>query len=163
MMLRMTGVGDITICPMSDTDLDEVLAIEAVSYPKPWTREHFLDELNSPFASPLVALDGEGRVAGYLCPMLLLDEAQILNVAVRPDLRSHGLGRLLIESLLDDYRNRGASVLSLEVRVSNEPARTLYRKLGFTETGRRPKYYENGEDAILMEYIFDQPGDGNAV
>lgn len=163
MMRRMAGLGDITICPMKETDLDEVLAIEEASYPRPWTRDHFLDELRSALAFPQVALDGDGKVAGYICPVLLLDEAHILNVAVRRDIRSHGLGGLLVDTVISECRKRGASFVGLEVRVSNVSALTLYGRLGFIETGRRPRYYENGEEAILMEYIIDQPGDVNAV
>lgn len=158
-MRRMTGVGDLTICAMSEADLEQVLAIEAASYPKPWAREHFQDELDSPYTFPLVALDKEGLVAGYICPVILFDEAEIRNVAVRPDMRGEGVGRLLVEYVLSECRNRNASYVGLEVRVSNLPARALYGKLGFMETGRRPKYYENGEDAILMECVLCRTGE----
>ena len=158
-MPRMTRLGDITICPMSETDLDGVLAIEKGSYPKPWAREHFLDELSSPYAFPLVAFDGNGTLIGYICTAILFDEAEIRNVAVSYALRNCGVGRLLVEKVLAECRNRNASYVGLEVRVSNLPARALYERLGFKETGRRPKYYENGEDAILMECRLDQTGD----
>ncbi|GAM11550.1 putative ribosomal-protein-alanine acetyltransferase [Geobacter sp. OR-1] len=158
-MPRMTRLDDITVCPMTEADLDEVLAIESVSYPKPWAREHFLDELGSPYAFPLVALNGDGRVAGYICPVLLLDEGEIRNVAVDPGMRGSGVGRLLVEAVLEECRSRGAAYVGLEVRVSNQAARALYRKLGFVETGVRPKYYENGEDAVLMECPLDRSGE----
>jgi [ribosomal protein S18]-alanine N-acetyltransferase len=159
MMRRMTRHDEITICLLSEADLDEVLAIEEASYPRPWAREHFLDEVGSPFAFPMVALDWEGRVAGYICPTLLLDEGEIRNVAVRADLRGKGVGQLLVGKVIAECRDRGASFVLLEVRVSNMPARALYRKLGFIEAGIRPKYYENGEDAILMECRLCQTGD----
>lgn len=155
----MTGLGDITICPMTEEDLEQVLAIETASYPRPWARGHFLDELRSPYAFPMVAMDGSGSVAGYICSTMLFDEAEIRNVAVRPDLRSHGVGRMLVEYVLSECSNRNASYVGLEVRASNLPARSLYENLGFRETGRRPKYYENGEDAILMECLLGQTGD----
>lgn len=159
MMPRMAGLGVITICSMSESDLDAVLAIEQVSYQRPWAREHFLDEINSSFAFPLVALDAEGAVAGYICPVLLLDEGEIRNVAVRSDLRNSGVGRLLVERVLEECLVKNASYVGLEVRVSNLPARSLYRKLGFREIGTRTGYYENGEDAILMECSLDRTGE----
>lgn len=159
MMPRMTGLGDITICPMCEDDLAQVLAIETASYPRPWGRDHFWDELNSPYAFPLVALDQDGSVAGYICPTLLFDEAEIRNVAVHPDRRAFGIGRLLVDHVLTECRTRNAASVALEVRVSNLAAQSLYRRLGFRETGRRPKYYENGEDAILMECRLDRTGD----
>jgi ribosomal-protein-alanine N-acetyltransferase len=147
-------MNDIVICAMTESDLPQVISIEVDSYPRPWSKSHFLDELASPHSFPLVALDQEGTLAGYICPMVLLDEGHILNVAVRKESRGLGLGKLLMERTLMECRDRGAEFVSLEVRPSNGSALALYRKLGFAETGRRKKYYENGEDAILMEYIF---------
>jgi len=143
---------EIFICPMTAEDLDQVLAIEAKSYPLPWLRQHFIDELNSAYAFPLAAFDPKGRLVGYICPMQLLDEGHILNVAVDPELRGSGVGRLLVQQVLDDCRAADASFVSLEVRVSNHAAISLYQSMGFVETGRRKRYYENGEDALMMEY-----------
>ncbi len=145
---------DIIICPMSEADLDQVLAIEQDSFPSPWNRRHFLDELSSPYAFPLTALTGDGRVAGYICPMLLLDEGHILNVAVSPEFRGCGLGQLLVERVIAECREGGAAFVSLEVRPSNATAIVLYERLGFTVTGRRKRYYGDGEDALLMEYVY---------
>ena len=148
------GLHDITICPMQEQDLPEVLAIENVSYPRPWSRTHFLDELSSSYAFPLVAFDHHGCLVGYICPMLLLDEGHILNVAVHHNCRGRGVGELLVRRVLDDCQGGGAETVTLEVRTSNTAARSLYRRIGFEETGLRKRYYENGEDAILMEYRF---------
>ena len=145
---------EITICPMAAADLEQVLSIELRSFPHPWLRQHFIDELNSPYAFPLSAFDGSGLLVGYICPMLLLDEGHIMNVAVDPDLRGCGVGRMLVQQVLDDCRVGGASFVSLEVRESNLSAISLYRKMGFVETGKRKRYYENGEDALMMEYLF---------
>ena len=141
---------------MVEADLDQVLSIEQRSFPHPWLRQHFIDELNSLYALPLSAFDGSGLLVGYICPMQLLDEGHILNVAVDPDLRGSGVGRMLVQQVLDDCRAAGASFVSLEVRESNLPAITLYRKMGFVEMGKRKRYYENGEDALMMEYVFSQ-------
>jgi ribosomal-protein-alanine N-acetyltransferase len=137
---------------MSESDLDSVLAIESASFPRPWTRAHFLDEIQSPFGSPLLAVTPDGRVAGYLCLKVILDEAEILDVAVDGALRGRGIGRLLVQHACEVCRARQVDFLGLEVRASNEAAIGLYRQLGFCESGRRKKYYENGEDALLMEY-----------
>jgi ribosomal-protein-alanine N-acetyltransferase len=145
---------DIIVCPMTESDLDQVLDIETKSYPRPWSKAHFLDELSSPHSFPHVSFDCEGNVTGYICPMVLLDEGHIFNVAVRNGLRTQGIGRLLIERVIRDCRERGAAFVSLEVRTSNSPAIGLYLSLGFVVTGSRKNYYENGEDAILMEYIY---------
>ncbi|KAF0221713.1 MAG: ribosomal-protein-alanine [Geobacteraceae bacterium] len=147
---------EFTICPMTEADLEGVLAIESNSFPNPWNRAHFLDELRSSYAFPLVTLGPEGGVIGYICPMLLLDEGHILDVAVHKDFRGYGLGKLLVERVIAECREGGADFVSLEVRPSNHAAIALYRKLGFKETGRRKRYYENGEDAIMMEYIFKE-------
>ncbi len=149
------GLHDISICPMQEQDLPEVLAIENASYPRPWSRTHFLDELASPHAFPLVAFDHTGRLVGYICPMLLFDEGHILNVAVHHDCRGLRIGELLVERVLGDCQSGGAEIVSLEVRPSNHSALKLYHRMGFVETGRRKHYYENGEDALLMEYRFD--------
>jgi ribosomal-protein-alanine N-acetyltransferase len=96
--------------------------------------------------------------------MVLLDEGHILNVAVRSDQRGQGLGKLLVERVIAECRERGVAFVSLEVRPSNASAIALYRTIGFVETGKRKNYYENGEDAILMEYIFKNSGEcSNAI
>jgi len=155
---------DIVVCPMTDPDLEEVLAIESDSFPHPWSKTHFRDELSAPHSFPLVAMNQDGMVVGYICPMLLLDEGHILNVAIRRDFRGHGIGKLLVKRVLGDCRERDASFVSLEVRPSNSEALALYKGLGFVETGLRKRYYENGEDAILMEYVYtNSEGPGDAV
>ena len=139
---------------MCEDDLDAVLEIESSSFSRPWTRVHFLDEIQSPFGRSTVAITPEGAIAGYICVKQVLDEAEILDVAVSGSMRGRGIGRFLVESALEECRNSGGGHVSLEVRVGNEEAITLYRKIGFRETGRRKQYYDNGEDAILMQIDF---------
>jgi [ribosomal protein S18]-alanine N-acetyltransferase len=141
---------------MREKDLDAVAVIESASFSRPWTRDHFLDEMRSSFGFPLVAHTSDGSLAGYLCLKLVLDEAEILDVAVSDSLRGRGIGRILVECALGFCRRRDARVVSLEVRASNHPAIALYQRLGFRESGRRKGYYENGEDAILMDYTFER-------
>lgn len=151
-MIEMTN--EIVICHMSESDLDQVMAIELASFPNPWTRQHFLDELSSPYAFPLSAFDLGGRLVGFICPMLLLGEGEIMDVAVDPDCRGRGVGRMLVQRVLDDCLGAGAACVFLEVRVSNHAAISLYSEMGFVETGRRRRYYKDGEDALVMERLF---------
>ncbi len=145
----------VSLRPMTSADLEQVVGIENQSFSHPWTLEHFRGELNSPHAFPYVAVTSPGVVAGYLCPRLLLDEGEILDVAVSGEFRGQGIGRLLVESALTLFRERGAVRIYLEVRVSNQTAISLYHSFGFRESGCRKRYYENGEDALLMDFIFN--------
>ncbi|HTP66769.1 MAG TPA: ribosomal protein S18-alanine N-acetyltransferase [Geobacteraceae bacterium] len=154
---------DFVVRPMTENDLEAILAIECDSFSRPWSRNNFLDELKSDHSFPMVAVDHEGAIIGYIMPMLYLDEGHILDVAVRRDRRGKGIGRRLVERVLLFCRERGASFVALEVRVSNKAAIALYHQAGFVEKGRRRKYYENSEDAILMEYDFTENGVDNAV
>jgi ribosomal-protein-alanine N-acetyltransferase len=155
----MTGIDTVRICSMTAADLDAVVAIESDSFPRPWTRDHFIAELDSPRSFPLVARAEDGTVAGYLCPTLVLDESEILDVAVRRDCRGRGIGRALVAHAIADLGKRGARIVALEVRISNTSAIDLYRRLGFMVVGRRKGYYENGEDAILMEHTINSSED----
>ncbi len=146
---------------MTEADLDQVLATEAASFPSPWNRDHFLHEIRSSMSFPYVADDGEGNIAGYICPMQVLDEGQILNVAVAPTCRGNGIGRLLMEHALRTFRLQGASYVGLEVRPSNAAALHLYTGCGFVAEGRRRGYYENGEDAVNMTCYLETAGDEN--
>lgn len=132
-------------------DLESVLEIESASFSRPWTRSHFLEELDSSFSHPTVALTADGAVAGYLCLKVVLDEAEVLDVAVKGSLRGMGVGRVLVQRALSFCRERGVQLVFLEVRAGNVQAISLYRRLGFREAGVRRKYYDNGEDAILMD------------
>lgn len=142
----------ITLHPVTVADLEEVLALERASFQHPWNSEHILNEIDSPLSFPLLARLEGGFCAGYICPMLVLDEGHILNVAVHPSCRGRGVGRILVEAALEQFRSKGASVVYLEVRPTNTVAIALYSRCSFFITGRRKAYYENGEDAILMKY-----------
>lgn len=131
--------------------LPEVLAIERVSFPTPWTRQAFVFEiLYNECARYVVALAG-GRVVGYAGMWVLVDEAHLTNIAVHPEWRGLGLGRALMEEMLARARSFGVRAMTLEVRPSNLPAVRLYASLGFVERGRRKGYYaDTGEDALIM-------------
>lgn len=136
--------------PLREDHLYQVLAIEQACFPRPWTREHFLAELDSPRATAVVA-EQDGRVVGYLCLTVLLDEAEILDVAVDPARQRSGIGAALLAWACDQARQQGATVLRLEVRATSQPAIALYERFGFVRSGLRKAYYENGIDAVLMD------------
>lgn len=128
----------------------EILAIEKVSFPSPWTMDAFREEVRRSFSFLWVALDGE-ELVGYLCFWSLAGELHLMNIAVHPQRRGEGLGRLLLDKMITAGICDGAECALLEVRPSNVPARELYKNAGFREIGLRTKYYrDTGEDAILM-------------
>jgi ribosomal-protein-alanine N-acetyltransferase len=142
----------VTLHPVTVADLEEVLNLERASFQHPWNGEHILNEIHSPLSFPLLARLKDGSCAGYICPMLVLDEGHILNVAVHPSCRGRGIGKILLEAALEKLKILGASFIHLEVRPSNTVAISLYTHCGFVTTGIRRAYYENGEDAVLMKY-----------
>ncbi|XXM71993.1 ribosomal protein S18-alanine N-acetyltransferase [Lysinibacillus sphaericus] len=136
---------------MTVDDLDAVMEIEHRSFSIPWTREAFYNEIEQNHLSTyLVVEDGE-CIAGYCGVWLVMDEAHITNVAVLPDYRGKGLGEALMKRIMEIAKEVGARVMTLEVRVSNEAAKGLYRKMGFQDGGIRKRYYsDNQEDALVM-------------
>lgn len=146
----MNGPPQLTIRPLTLSDLDAVLAVEEASFTAPWSRAQFIQELESPLACCRAAETADGTLAGYLCLMFVADECTVMDVAVAPSRRGEGTGRRLMEWTLEECRRRGARHLHLEVRVSAAPAIALYRAMGFAETGRRSRYYRDGEDALVM-------------
>lgn len=138
--------------PLRSIDLDEVMAIEVQAYSHPWTRGNFIDSLAAGYAA-FVLRDERARLAGYFLAMQVLDEMHLLNITVAPELQGQGLARRMLDSLCLLARARGCVQVWLEVRASNERARRLYERHGFSQSGLRRGYYpaENGrEDAVLM-------------
>ncbi|MBI3610918.1 MAG: ribosomal protein S18-alanine N-acetyltransferase [Nitrospirae bacterium] len=143
----------VMIRPMTATDLDEVISIEAVSYTTPWSRRMFEAELaGNAFAHLFVARDPEsGALRGYVCCWVVFDELHLMNLSVHPEWRRLGIGEELARWTLSWAREQGARSATLEVRVSNEAARRLYEKLGFTVSAVRRDYYRDPkEDAQIM-------------
>ncbi len=112
-------------------DLDEVTALEAATFARPWSRESFRQELTRNVAARYLVAEEDGRVIGYAGAWIILDESHITNIAVEKDARGRGVGRLLTGELLALLSNLGASYATLEVRVSNRVAIRLYESLGF--------------------------------
>ena len=135
----------------STADLDAIARIESASFADPWPRRAFQAHLRDVFLVAESARD----VAGYVVARLMGDEAEILNVAVRPDARGGGIGRALLDGVLDGLKELQAAAVFLEVRVSNAAARRLYEIAGFTEVGRRRGYYSAPvEDALILRRDF---------
>lgn len=145
---------------MTLDDLNAVTAIEAATFPTPWSRDSFYQELTRNVAARyLVAVKG-GEVIGYAGAWVILDESHITNIAIAEKERGLGYGRQLTAALMQYLSNLGAAYATLEVRRSNERAQRLYRSLGFVGVGWRKRYYEdNQEDALLMVCEHMPPAD----
>lgn len=136
---------------MNLMDLDDIMEVERLSFTLPWSREAFYRELtDNPYAYYIVA-DIDGKAIGYGGVWIVVDEAHITNIAVRPEYRGKKIGETLLKQLQNLAREKGAKTMTLEVRVSNHVAQNLYRKLGFKNGGIRKGYYtDNFEDALVM-------------
>lgn len=138
------------ILPMGKCHVTSVAELEAICFPDPWSEKSVESELDNPLSLWLVAADEE-KVVGYVGSQTVLGETDMMNVAVDPDYRRQGIAEKLIEQLICKLRQAGSHCLTLEVRVSNEKAISLYEKMGFVEIGRRPRYYRNPrEDALIL-------------
>ena len=139
-----------TVRVMETEDLDSVMEIENEAFSPPWTKEGFFTFLIREDTLFLTAEDKSG-IVGYAGLLMVLDEAEILNIAVRHDRRKEGIGHFLMQSLLLLSGESGIHTIHLEVRESNHSARRLYARHGFKEVGLRRSYYTDPvEDAVLM-------------
>lgn len=144
--------------PMTPDDLPVIMRLEEVLFaPDTWTTAMYRDELAQPDTRHyLVAEDeppagGQTSVVGYGGLIAYDDEAHIATLGVASERQGEGLGALLLDALLAEADRRSPIVL-LEVRADNEVAQGLYRRRGFAEIGRRPRYYQpSGTDAVVMK------------
>jgi len=133
-------------------DLDEIVAIENVSYPSPWPKQIFEREIEAQNSYKRI-IKFSGSVVAYIVTWTVHDEVHILNIAVHPDFRKIGLGEMLLRDCLGFSSERGLKLAVLEVRTSNNSAIKLYEKIGFRTLRVRKKYYsDTGEDAYVMLY-----------
>jgi ribosomal-protein-alanine N-acetyltransferase len=146
---------------MKPSDLQEVMAIEKASFSYPWSYRFFLQELKVPCARSLLAVSN-GKTLGYIIYWFLPSEVDIHNLAVSPVCRRRGIGRSLLQAVIDEARQNRCSRVTLEVRVSNQTAQKLYQSLGFVAQGIRKGYYsDNGEDAVAMVLEFKKSDVGD--
>jgi len=142
---------------LTEADLQGVMELERLAYDEPWTEANFLGEFQRRITYCLGFKAGS-IVAAHCFFWLVGPEIHLLNVAVRPEYRRLGLARRLLAAMLSIGRRSGVDTVFLEARASNRPALTLYESMGFAATSRRPDYYEDGEDAVLMTLIMPEGG-----
>lgn len=138
--------------PAVEEDLSQLVEIEKRCHRAPWTRDHFLAELQKDFARLYVLTDDETdtTVHAYIC-FWLLDECSIQNVVVDLSSRGMGYGEKLVRQAVNEALKKALPKVRLEVRKSNDPAVQLYQKVGFTICRVQKSFYSDGEDAYVME------------
>ena len=142
---------DLTIRLMTTRDLDGVCRIENASFGTPWPREAFEIEVLKSKAAVAWIAEKEGIPVGYLISWLVADELHIGNLAIDLDARGEGIGAALLEKSLDDAASRSVTYATLEVRISNKQAISLYERFSFRGIAVRTKYYsDTSEDALVM-------------
>jgi ribosomal-protein-alanine N-acetyltransferase len=139
------------IAPMVIEDLPSVHAIERASFDSPWPPDAYQSELETNRLAQYLVVHAGDEIVAFAGMWLLVDEAHIITFAVHPAWRRQRIGERLLLALIDVALDGGAHEATLEVRLSNLPARRLYEKFGFRPVGLRPHYYsDNGEDALIM-------------
>ncbi len=147
----------VEMLPMNMSDLDEIIAIENVVYPFPWSRGNFADSISAGYSAWVCRIGGE--LVGYAVVMLALDEAHLLNISVDAKRQGMGFGARLLRHAMQVARDRGATTLLLEVRPSNDRALELYEHFGFVRIGVRKNYYPAAvgrEDAIVLTHALTE-------
>lgn len=140
----------LTFRAMTREDADAVAAIESKSFAMPWKREDFWREATNELATYIVG-ELDGKIIAYAGAWISFNQAEVMNVAVEPELRGQGVGTILFGELIKAVKLRGATAITLEVRPSNIAAIKLYESFGLRSVGRRKGYYlDNGEDALIM-------------
>lgn len=140
-----------TISTLSTTDLARAFQIETRAHAFPWSEKTFASNQGERYLNLQLTADGE--MAAFAITQIVLDEATLFNIAVDPAYQRRGLGRALLEAVIDEVEKRGVATLWLEVRASNAAAIALYESLGFNEADVRRNYYptaDGHEDAIVM-------------
>ena len=137
------------IIPMNESHVAQVAALEKQCFYDPWSENSVASELENPLSLWLIA-EEDGAVCGYVGSQTVLDETDMMNIAVHPDCRRKGIAADLITELVSRLKARGSRVLRLEVRESNFSAIALYEALGFTQLGLRKNYYRNPKENALI-------------
>jgi ribosomal-protein-alanine N-acetyltransferase len=136
---------------MREEDIDQVIEVEHASFTTPWSREAFFNEIHNNKFAVYIVLEENDKIIGYCGTWIVIDEAHVTNIAILPEYRGKNLGEALLGNLISTAREMGARSMTLEVRVTNHVAQSLYRKFGFQNGGIRKNYYsDNQEDALIM-------------
>lgn len=142
---------------MEISDIVEVLVIEKTSFTSPWTKKAFIEELRNNSYAKYAVIEHDNHVVGYCGMWVVMDDAQITTIAIKNEYRGKGLGEQILLHSMNVAKKLGATRVSLEVRVSNEIAKQLYKKLGFVPGGIRKNYYaDNQEDALVMWVMLNE-------
>ena len=146
-------MGDgIRIRPATASDIDRIVQLETEAFSDAWTRSSFEQLLSDTRSLFAVACGDDGLVHGYVVAWYVADEGEIANLAVASASRRRGIGGMLLDTALDTARTRNAASVYLEVRDSNETARSLYASRGFEQVMRRRRYYRAPtEDALVLK------------
>lgn len=150
---------ELTVRDVRPADLDAVAELERISFPVPWKREFFAAEVGAAHRFNRVVRAPNGSLAGYVFCAFAGGEIHVNKIAVDPLFRRRGIARLLMAEVFALSDRISAEEIYLEVRPSNQPARNFYVSLGFRDVGRRPQYYADGEDALVMSLFLQ----GHAV
>lgn len=143
-------MNQISFRTMNQDDADAVAAIEEKSFAMPWTRNDFWREAQNELATYIIG-ELDGKIVAYAGAWVSFNQAEVMSVAVEPELRGQGIGTILFGELIKAVKERGAKSITLEVRPSNTAAIKLYESFGLKSVGRRRGYYiDNGEDALIM-------------
>lgn len=139
------------IRPMTMDDLDQVMVLENKCFSVPWQAEAFQNEIQKNMLAHYTVLEEDGQIIGYGGVWYIMDEGHITNIAIHPDFRKRGLGKRLVGEMMLQAAKKQIRQMTLEVRVSNIAAISLYESMGFESAGVRPNYYsDNHEDALIM-------------
>ena len=156
--MSLIKLSEIYIDRMTVEDIENVVQIEEEAYGKHhWSKSSFYDEMSNNLARYYTAKTESGELVGYAGTWHVIDEGHITTIAVKNNYKRNHIGEAIIVNILEDCYQAGIKYLTLEVRVSNEPAIGLYTKYGFNSLGTRKGYYQdNNEDALIMwtENIF---------
>lgn len=148
---------DIKVIRMNRLILSDIATLETECFTHPWAYETLEDYLNNPDAHFFAAVSGDGKTVGYIGSYIVRDEAYVTNVAVTSDARRMGVGRTLVKVCSENAKLRGASFISLEVRLSNTAAIGLYKSEGFESVAVRPRFYRDPEeDALIMTRFYSE-------
>jgi ribosomal-protein-alanine N-acetyltransferase len=154
-MVKLMGA-KLKLAPMQMADLDEVMAIENDAQSHPWSKGNFIDSLEHDYDAWVVrTLDDV--MLGYFVQMPVVDEMQLLTIAVKKEMQGQGIGAFLLGHVIEQAKLSQMEAVSLEVRVSNLRALSVYKTFGFLLVGRRKNYYVTGqkqhEDALILRYL----------
>lgn len=140
----------LVIRPAAPSDAPGIAELEIETSGHPWSKESILHDITESNIAVVISAELDDKLVGYADVWNIAGEGQLNNIAVTGAARGNHIGQKMMEYLFDALRESGATEMSLEVRVSNTPARRMYEKLGFVNLGIRPGYYEdNGEDAVI--------------